>query len=142
MSRLTVMARRYGVIHRSLGKRRGEAPRAAAPGISPRDAAAARSVSTSQGRAGRTNSAVIHGDADRFQYESRLIKKFVDKHVAHHAAKAKPAATFADLHDAIDALVGLTNRYGELLIQGGASEPVVLEDWKQVFRVAWLPPLL
>ncbi len=81
--------------------------------------------------------AVIRSDADRLRGESRQIKKFVDEHVAHHAVKAKPAPTFADLHDLIDALVRLANHYGELLVQGGASQPVELEDWKQVFRVPW-----
>ena len=80
---------------------------------------------------------VIRGDVSRLEDEIGLIKKFVDEHVAHHAVKAKPAPTFADLHQAIDVLSELTNRYGQLLVQGGALEPVVLEDWKLVFRVPW-----
>jgi hypothetical protein len=82
---------------------------------------------------------VINGDIHRLEDEIGPIKKFVDKHVAHHAIKAKPAPTFADLHQAMDVLAELTNRYAELLVEGGAVEPVILEDWKQVFRVPWAP---
>jgi hypothetical protein len=64
------------------------------------------------------------------------VKAYVDEHVAHSEARSVPAEitlTLKDVHDTIDVIGSLFNRYYNLLTASsyGCLVPAIEEDWKQ-----------
>jgi hypothetical protein len=75
---------------------------------------------------------------------SRWASNYVahlNKAIALGQSTSPLKATWRELDEAIDLLGELLRKYELLLNQAGmlAVEPVILEDWQQVFRVPWLP---
>ena len=49
--------------------------------------------------------------------------------------------TFGDLHDAIDGIGEIFQKYAVMLTGGwNLLEPVIQDDWKAIFREPWIPP--
>jgi hypothetical protein len=68
-----------------------------------------------------------------------------DKRVAHldYTKPIDPVPTYVDLDEAIDTLGSVFNKYN-VLLTGTAMlfmEPVIVDNWKAVFQVPWLPVL-
>jgi hypothetical protein len=86
----------------------------------------------------------IHiADIASLDRDAKLVKGFVDQHLAH--TQAKPTAqmpTFADLDEAIDSVGEMFKKYSTTLT--GASwmtlEPALNHDWKAIFRLPWIAP--
>lgn len=76
------------------------------------------------------------------QDESRRIKVWVDKEVAHYDPKTgtfSQELTFGDIHQAIDLIFSTMNRYMQLIHGTTIAPSVTMPPWPAVFRVAWLP---
>jgi hypothetical protein len=86
-------------------------------------------------------SVVIRRDQDFLKARVERIKDFVDEHVAHRALAATRPPTFAALDVGITGIQKLVSRYGLLLRQAtqlGKFEPVIQENWKEIFRIPWI----
>ena len=73
------------------------------------------------------------------------VKHYVDKHVAHADASAVSASvtlTLDEVHETIDVIGELFNKYYGLLTASGWAflVPAIQYDWKAVFRVPWIGP--
>lgn len=69
------------------------------------------------------------------------VEKYVDENVAHRSARPTVAIpTFGELHDAIDVIGEVAQKYGSLLKAEMLAElePVIQDDWLAPFRVPWL----
>ena len=85
---------------------------------------------------------LIHADQDRLQAVVARVRHFVNKRLAHHSTKGyQGPVTFKEIHEALDELGILLQRYSLLLKHAGllAAEPIIQADWKAVLRVPWIP---
>ena len=91
-------------------------------------------------------------DANRVKEDSALLRRvaapvetYVDKLVAHHDMKPPVSLpTLGEIHAAVDLLVTLLEKYhrvvmGTTLIVGSAA--AVGDEWKELFRIPWIPRL-
>ncbi len=65
----------------------------------------------------------------------------MNRRLAHYSQRSyKGPVTFKEVHEALDELGTLLQRYSLLLKQGGllTAEPIIPEDWKIVFRIPWI----
>jgi hypothetical protein len=101
--------------------------------------------------------AIPRGDLQRLRDESEIVKKYVDKHVAHsedpgppqdpEAAPAQVTLTLDEVDHAIDVIGEIFTRYYLLLTATGMAflEPTIQHDWLAPFRQPWIrqkpPPL-
>lgn len=80
--------------------------------------------------------AALHSAAEK-------VRQYVNQHVAHDQAEPTMTdlPTFGDLHDAIDGIGEIFQKYAVMLTGGwNLLEPVIQDDWKAIFRVPWIPP--
>jgi len=90
-------------------------------------------------------------DLDRLTAAAASVKAWVDKHVAHSedpgaepedpgASAAETSLTLEDIHDAIDVIGELFQRYYSLMTASSMVflEPVIQHDWLAPFRVPWI----
>jgi hypothetical protein len=84
----------------------------------------------------------VTADINELRTASEKVKHFVDRGVAHsdrRALKPDELPTLEDVHESIDVVGCVYQRYAMLLTQGIPSlSPVIPEDWKAIFRVPWL----
>lgn len=84
---------------------------------------------------------LIRADQDRLQSVVGRVRHFVNKRLAHYSTKGyQGPVTFKEVHEALDELGVLLQRYSLLLKQSGllAAEPIIVEDWRAVLRVPWI----
>jgi hypothetical protein len=86
--------------------------------------------------------AIPAADFDALQAAASRVKKYVDRHVAHSDGRPSSVAvtaTLTEVHEAIDVIGGLFQRYFNLLT-GNSTQvvPVIPHDWKVVFRQPWI----
>jgi len=86
----------------------------------------------------------VQADIDLLRDSSEAIRKYVNKHIAHHE-ESPPLTfvtpTFSDLDQAIDTLGSLVSRYTLMLMAVGRTvmAPVPQYDWLAPFKIPWLP---
>ncbi|MGK7345579.1 MAG: hypothetical protein ACNS63_07200 [Candidatus Nitrospinota bacterium M3_3B_026] len=90
------------------------------------------------------DSDIIQKDLCALSEKSKIIRKFVNKKVAHldrGHAKLKNLPTYDDLDDTLDLMEKTFNKY-RTLIQYRSYEltPVVINDWKRIFTYPWITP--
>lgn len=84
----------------------------------------------------------IRADLESWKQSAGVLKKTVDKKIAHLADippdKPIPTATYDDLDAAIDAVGELVKKYSLLFTAGSIAqmEPAIQGDWKRPFRSA------
>jgi hypothetical protein len=81
-------------------------------------------------------------DLRQLRHDTRRIKVWVDKEVAHYDPKTgtfSQGLTFGDIHRAIDVILETMNRYMQLIQGTTIAGSVSMPPWPAVFRVAWLP---
>lgn len=84
----------------------------------------------------------VEKDVAELARASEVIAKWATHRIAHHLDR-EPAKlpTYGDIEGAIGCLEKLVEKYG-ILLNGSASPsllPVWQNDWKAIFREAWLP---
>jgi hypothetical protein len=87
------------------------------------------------------DAAIVQADLDELAHRVRVIRKYVDRNLAHKDPKpTKVIPTLADLDQAIDYIGDLFRKYYLLLKHGDRHPigPVFAYDWVAPFRVAWL----
>ena len=85
--------------------------------------------------------AVAKRDLEALQVAARKVRLYVDQHVAHDQAEPTAALpTYEELHAAVDTIGEIFKRYTVVLTAGEyfALEPYIQDDWKAIFRTAWL----
>jgi hypothetical protein len=87
--------------------------------------------------------AIVLADSQRLGASSAGVKRYVDRHLAHSDAKAKPsdAVNLTEVHEAIDVIGHIFSRYYSLFTASSFLHltPTVPYDWMAVFRTAWMP---
>lgn len=93
----------------------------------------------------RLDATFVRCDLDRFRVaaDTKAVRDFVNKRVAHWDEVAVPRVTFDEVDAALDMLVDLVEKYRRLLTGPGSSvEPAELSsDWKRIFTMPWVQPL-
>jgi AbiU2 len=89
--------------------------------------------------------AIPTADFDALAAAATDVRKWVNKHVAHADASAVSASvtlTLKDIHDAVDVIGRLFQRYYTLFTAASMIELVPILDprWKAVFREPWIRP--
>lgn len=80
-------------------------------------------------------------DIAELEAVAKIVKAYVDDHVAHDAATPKPfaAPTVGDLHRAIDTVAEMFERYALTLTGGNwMLADMIQDDWRAVFRHTWI----
>ena len=85
--------------------------------------------------------AVVDQEIEELKRVTQKLKKYVDKRVAHYDRKSPPLApSYKDIDEAFEFLGGLLSRYYQFFRGASFSEgPYIQYDWKQIFRLAWIP---
>jgi len=81
------------------------------------------------------------GDFEELHAKTAKVRKWVNTSVAHLTAKGRPreAPPLPEVHDSIDAIVGLFVKYMNLIQGVLVDRSVVMTPWPAVFRVPWIP---
>lgn len=83
----------------------------------------------------------IEEEINRLEDAIEIVKKYVDKRIAHHEDKANiPIPRFEDLNSAIDFYGNLHQRY-HIIFTGNSLPDLLSEwlyDWKEVFHYPWV----
>jgi hypothetical protein len=89
----------------------------------------------------RVDCGLVCRDLRRLREEPEPVKGFANKRAAHWDRRSQGKSKLGELDVALDLLVELVNKYA-LILHGGSGgvEVNLLPDWKQVFRVPWIPP--
>lgn len=86
--------------------------------------------------------AIPRRDLESLQRDAGAVRRYLDQHIAHDQAEpTADALTFDQLHAAIDSIGEMFGRYATVLTAAMylRVEPVMQDDWKAIFRSAWLP---
>lgn len=89
----------------------------------------------------RLHQAAVADDIAAVDTSVERVQHYVNDHVAHRAAQqTTEIPTFAELHEAIDAVSEVVQKYASLLKAEilAELEPVIQYDWLAPFRRAWL----
>ena len=84
---------------------------------------------------------IIRKDLDRLIQNTKKIKKFRNKRIAHRDKNnnLKFDINFNDLDQAIETVRELASKYSSLLKQGGNDlVPIDQTDWQEIFTVPWI----
>jgi hypothetical protein len=83
--------------------------------------------------------ACVQRDIDQLQRLSKL-KTWVDKRIAHRDSDETEKRMLGELDEGLNLLLRLLDRYSMLLtgLSSGIG-PTLPNDWKSVFKIAWLP---
>jgi hypothetical protein len=96
------------------------------------------------GAYGHLDPDIPRADLLALQAAAKRVRRYTDEHIAHDMANptTPESLSYGDLHDAIDALGGICQKYTQALTADWwhTWEPVMQHDWQAIFRVAWLPP--
>jgi hypothetical protein len=85
--------------------------------------------------------AVVDQEIEELKRVTQKLKKYVDKRVAHYDRRSPPLGpSYKDIDEAFEFLSGLLSRYYQFFRAASFSlGPYIQYDWKQIFRVAWIP---
>jgi hypothetical protein len=99
------------------------------------------------------DAAIPAADLERLFEGAQAVRDHVDEHIAHSedpgpevkdpgAAPPEPTLTLNDVHDAIDVIGEVFQRYYSLFEAAGMPilEPAIQHDWLAPFRVPWIRP--
>lgn len=70
------------------------------------------------------------------------VRDWVSNEVAHYNANTgrfSEGLTFGDVHEAMDLIFEIFNRYNQLILGRTVDGSVSMSPWEAVFRVAWIP---
>lgn len=87
---------------------------------------------------------LVFADMGKLLYNTREIKKFRNKRIAHKDKnkKLKFNINFNDLNKAVDILEQITIKYNLLLNQSGYLNntllPIIQYDWQEIFKFPWI----
>jgi hypothetical protein len=80
----------------------------------------------------------VQPDIDRLRLHTRGLERFASMRVAHRDPAEPRIPTFPELDRALDVIEELVRKYSLLLLaRDGDIVPVIIDDWKAIFRVAW-----
>jgi AbiU2 len=85
---------------------------------------------------------IAEADLAELKSAAEQVRNYVNEHVAHDQAQPSVAdlPTFGELHETIDAIGKIFQKYGVILTGAwNELEAVIQDDWKAIFRVAWIP---
>ena len=85
---------------------------------------------------------IVQTDLDHIVAATAQVVAYVDRHVAHsdpRPVRLDQLPTFTDVHEAIDVIGTLFERY-QMLLTGSSTPltPVIPDDWRAVFRQPWM----
>jgi hypothetical protein len=87
--------------------------------------------------------AIPTADLEALKDAAKRVRLYANEHIAHAAANptVPEMPTYGDLHETIDALGAICQKYTQALTASWTVqwEPVIQDDWEAIFRVAWLP---
>lgn len=89
----------------------------------------------------RIDADAVAADIDGVNAVVERVERYVNDHVAHRAAEqTTDIPTFAELHEAIDVIGAVVQKYASLLKAEilAELEPVIQYDWLAPFRRPWL----
>lgn len=81
-------------------------------------------------------------DLERLREGTDKVRSWVSNEVAHYNAKTgqfSEGLTFGDVHQAMDLVFEIFNRYNQLIYGRTVAGSVSMPPWEAVFRVAWIP---
>ena len=87
------------------------------------------------------NPDMVNQDLSSLRNSVQGCEKFADRKLAHSdSRKVEPRPTFNDLHASIDLLEELALKYRLILTAKGGDSfiPVILGNWKAIFKVPWI----
>jgi hypothetical protein len=86
--------------------------------------------------------AVPEQDLAELHTETETIREWVNKEVAHYDVRRGEfgvGLTFGSLHQAIEQIHSLMNKYMQLTRSTTVADDVTMDPWQVIFRVAWGP---
>jgi hypothetical protein len=86
--------------------------------------------------------AIPRGQLDRLESETKQVREWVSKEVAHFdpaTGSFSEQLTFGDVHRCVDLLFETMNFYHQLLLGQTVDDRVTMAPWEAVFRVQWIP---
>jgi hypothetical protein len=92
-----------------------------------------------QGR--RFDGAIAGADATELDLAADRVSTYVNEHVAHDAAAPidAQAPTFEDLHQAVQDIGGVFQKYASVLTGAyWALDQMITDNWRAVFREPWI----
>jgi AbiU2 len=92
--------------------------------------------------ANHINADAVRADLSNLQAHTASIKRYTNKRVVHFDAKGpKDSLTVLQVHDALDYLNALREKYMILLRAEKYEEPQLADEetWKDIFREPWIP---
>jgi len=84
--------------------------------------------------------AIVYMDLKKLEEDTKEIKKYRNKRVAHRDKKEQLfKANYDDLHKAVETVRSITSKYYLLLKQGGNDLiPIDQTDWQKILTVPWI----
>lgn len=84
----------------------------------------------------KVDPAIVRADLEQLKAKSRAVTRWADQYAAHSNVKSPPTLTFAQLHDAVDHLGEVMNRYRYLLTGSNFAfiAPALGSPWWDVFE--------
>lgn len=81
-------------------------------------------------------------DLQRLRGGTAKVREWISNEVAHYNTKTgqfSEGLTFGDVHEAMDLIFGIFNRYNQLILGRTVAGSVSMPPWEAVFRVSWIP---
>jgi type I restriction enzyme M protein len=84
--------------------------------------------------------AIVYMDLKKLEEDTKEIKKYRNKRVAHRDRTEQPfKANYDDLHKAVETVRAITSKYYLLLKQGSNDLiPIDQTDWQKIFTMPWI----
>ena len=91
--------------------------------------------------ANHVDPAVVDKELEELKRVTKKLKRYVDKRVAHYDSESPPGGpSYKDIDEAFEFLSGLLSRYYQFFrAESFSLGPYIQYDWKQIFRLAWIP---
>ena len=87
--------------------------------------------------------AIVEADLNQLVSTTAPVVAHVDRHIAHsdpRPIQPNDLATLGEVHDSIDVIGSLFQRYYTLLSGGSTGlTPVIADNWQAIFRQPWIP---
>jgi hypothetical protein len=87
--------------------------------------------------------AIVEQELEKLRIITCKLKKYANKRVAHYDNNSPPLGpSYEEINEAFNILRELLLKYHHFFRAASFSlGPYIQYDWKQIFRVAWIPPL-
>ncbi len=89
------------------------------------------------------NPAVVEADLNQLVSTTAPVVGHVDRHIAHsdsRPVRPNDLATLREVHESIDVIGSLFQRYYRLLAGGTPTlTPLIQDNWRAIFRQPWMP---